>query len=73
MPEKIVQPTKAVIERELKKLVRGNVEKALNKLLEAESKKLTQAAQYEHNDQRQGDRRGRYIRNLAATSGDIPL
>ena len=54
-------------------MVRGSVEEALNKLLEAEAEKLTQAARYEHNEQRQGYRSGHYSRNLATTSGDVPL
>ena len=49
------------------------MEEALNKLLEAEAEKLTQAARYEHNEQRQGYRSGHYSRNLATTSGDVPL
>ena len=54
-------------------MVRGSVEEALNKLLEAEAEKLTQAARYEHNEQRQGYRSGHYSRNLATTSWDVPL
>ena len=35
-----------------------SVEETLNELLEAESEKLTQAARYERNEQRQGYRSG---------------
>ena len=35
--------------------------------------KLTQAAQYERNEQRQGNRSGHYSRNLTTTSGDVTL
>ncbi len=71
MSEKIVQLNEAVIKSELKELVRGSVEESLNELLEAEAQKLTQAARYERNEQRQGYRSGRYSRNLTATSGDV--
>ena len=53
MSEKIVQLNEAVIKNELKELVRGSVEETLNELLETEAQKLTQAARYERNEQRQ--------------------
>ena len=55
MSEKIVQLNEGVIKGQLKELVRGSVEETLNELLEAEAEKLTQAARYERNEQRQGD------------------
>ena len=73
MSEKIVQLNEAVIKNELKELVRGSVEETLNELLEAEAEKLTQAARYERNEQRQGYRNGHYSRNLTTTSGDVTL
>ena len=51
----------------------GSVEETLNKLLEAEAGKLTQAARYERNEARQGYRSGHYDRNLTTTSGVIML
>ena len=42
-------------------------------MLEAVAEKLTQAARYERNEQRQGYRSGHYNRNLTTTSGDITL
>ena len=54
-------------------MVRGSVEETLNELLEAEAEKLTQAARYERNEQRQGYRSGHYSRNLTTTSGDVTL
>ena len=63
----------AVIKGQLKELVRGSVEETLNELLEAEAQKLTQAARYERNEQRQGYRSGHYSRNLTTTSGDVTL
>ena len=68
MPEKIVQLNEEVIKGQLKELVRGSVEETLNELLEAEAEKLTQAARYERNEQRQGYRSGHYSRNLTTLS-----
>ena len=45
----------------------------INELLEVEAEKLTQAARYERNEQRQGYCSGDYGRNLTATSGDVTL
>ena len=72
MSEKIVQLNEEVIKGQLKELVRGSVEEeTLNELLEAEAEKLTQAARYERNEQRQGYRSGHYSRNLTTTSGEV--
>ena len=49
------------------------MEETLNELLEAEAEKLTQAARYERNEQRQGYRSGHYNRNLTTTSEDVTL
>lgn len=73
MSEKIVQLNEEVIKGQLKHLVRGSVEETLNELLEAEAEKLTQAARYERNEQRQGYRSGHYNRNLTTSSGDVTL
>ena len=73
MSEKIVQLNEVVIKSELKELVRGSVEETLNELLDAEADKLTQAARYERNEQRQGYRSGHYNCNLTTTSGDVTL
>ena len=73
MSEKIVQLNEEVIKGQIKELVRGSVEETLNELLEAEAKKLTQAARYERNEQRQGYRSGHYSRNLTTTAGDVTL
>lgn len=73
MSEKIVQLNEEVIKGQLKELVRGSVEETLNELLEAEAQKLTQAARYERNEQRQVYRSGHYSRNLTTTSGDVTL
>ena len=73
MSEKIVQLNAAVIKSELKELVRGSVEETLNELLKAETQKLTQAARYERNAQRQGYLSGHYSRSLTTTSGNVTL
>ncbi len=64
MSEKIVQLNEKVIKGQIKELVRDSVEETLNKLLEAEAEKLTQAARYERNEQRQGYRSGHYSLQL---------
>ena len=56
MSEKIVTLNEEVIKGQLKELVRGSVEETLNELLEKEAEKLTQAARYERNEERQGYR-----------------
>ena len=73
MSEKIVQLNEEVIKGQLKELVRGSVEETLNELLEAEAEKLTQAARYERNEQRQSYRNGHYNCNLTTTSGEVTL
>ena len=73
MSEKIAQLNEEVIKGQIKELVRCSVEETLNELPEAEAEKLTQAARYERNEQRQGYRSGHYSRNLTTTSGDVTL
>lgn len=51
--------------------MRGSVEETLNELPDAEAEKMTQAARYERNEQRQGYHSGYYSRNLITTSGDV--
>ncbi len=64
MSEKIVQLNEEIIKGQLKELVRGSVEEALNELLEKEAESLTQAARYERNEARQGYRSGHYGRTF---------
>ena len=73
MSEKIVQLNEEIIKGQLKELVRGSVEEALNELLEKEAESLTQAARYERSEARQPYRSGHYDRNLTTTSGDVTL
>ena len=73
MSEKIVQLNEELIKGQIKELVRGSVEEAHNELLEAEAEKLTQAARYERNEQRQGYRSGHYSLNITTTSRGVTL
>ena len=73
MSEKIVQLNEEVIKGQIKELVRGSVEETPIRISIAEAEKLTQAARYERNEQRQGYRSGHYNRNLTTTSGDVTL
>ena len=73
MSEKILQLNEEVIKGKLKELVRGSVEETLNELLDKEAERLTQAARYERNSDRQGYRSGHYDRNLTTTSGNVTL
>ena len=49
------------------------MEETLNGLLEAEAKKLTNAAKYEMSADRQGYRSEHYSQNLTTTSGNVTL
>lgn len=73
MSEKMIQLNEELVKGPIREFVRGSVEETLNELLEAEAEKLTQAARYERNEQRQGYRSGHYSRNLTTTSGDGTL
>ena len=54
MSEKIVQFNEEMIKGQIQELGRDSVEETLNRLLEAEAEKLTQAAKYELSVERQG-------------------
>ena len=66
MSEKIVQLNEEAIKSQIKELVRGSGEETLDELLEAE--KLTQAARYERNEQRQATAAA----TIAAASPSLP-
>ena len=55
-----MQLNEKVIMGQFKELVRGSVEESLNELLEVVGEKLTKAARYERNEQRQGYLSGHY-------------
>lgn len=71
--EKIMHLNENAIKGELKELVRSSVEETLNGLLEQEALALTNAAEYERTESRNGYRSDHYERNLLTTSGDMKL
>ena len=69
----IIQLNQAEIKGQLKDLVRGTVEETLNKLLDEEADRITNAHRYERNEERQDTRAGHYTRKLLTTSGEVNL
>ena len=69
----IIQLNQAEIKGQLKDLVRGTVEETLNKLLDEEADRITNAHRYERNEERLDTRAGHYTRKLLTTSGEVTL
>ena len=69
----IIQLNQAEIKGQLKDLVRGTVEETLNKLLDEEADRITNAHRYERNEERTDTRAGHYTRKLLTTSGEVTL
>ncbi len=69
----IIQLNQAEIKGQLKDLVRGTVEETLNKLLDEEADRITNAHRYERNEDRLDTRAGHYTRKLLTTSGEVKL
>ena len=69
----IIQLNQAEIKGQLKDLVRGTVEETLNKLLDEEADRITNAHRYERNEERTDTRAGHYTRKLLTTSGEVNL
>jgi transposase-like protein len=69
----IIQLNQAEIKGQLKDLVRGTVEETLNKLLDEEADRITNAHRYERNEERLDTRAGHYSRKLLTTSGEVNL
>ena len=69
----IIQLNQAEIKGQLKELVRGTMEETLNKLLDEEADRITNAHRYERNEGRQDTRAGHYSRKLLTTSGEVTL
>ena len=69
----IIQLNQAEIKGQLKDLVRGTVEETLNKLLDEEADRITNAHRYERNEDRLDTRAGHYTRKLLTTSGEVNL
>ena len=69
----IIQLNQEEIKGQLKDLVRSTVEETLNKLLDEEADRITNAHRYERNDERRDTRAGHYTRKLLTTSGEVTL
>lgn len=70
---KIIQLNEAEVKKELSELVRGTVEETLNKLLDEEADRITNAHRYERTEERRDSRAGHYTRKLQTTSGEVEL
>lgn len=70
---KIIHLDETGIKNELKELVRGSVEETLNKLLDEEADRITNANRYERTPDRLDTRAGHYKRKLLTTSGEVEL
>ena len=71
--DNIIQLNQGAIKNQLDKLVRTSVEETLNKLLEEEADRLTNARRYEHNEARKDTRAGYYQRKLHTKAGEVNL
>ena len=73
MWENIAQLNKEGIKGQLKKLVRGGIEKTFNELGGRRGGETHTGCRYERNERRQGYRNGHYNRNLTTTFGEVTL
>jgi putative transposase len=69
----IIHLNEAELKNQLGELVRGTVEETLNKLLDAEADKITNACRYERNSERLDTRAGHYTRKLMTQAGEVNL
>jgi putative transposase len=69
----VIQIDEDQVHQHLSELVRGSVEEALNKLLDAEADQLCNAARYERTDARKDTRAGHYRRKLHTKAGEVTL
>lgn len=69
----IIHLDETEIKKELKELIRGSVEETLNKLLDEEADRITNANRYERTPERLDTRAGHYKRKLLTTSGEVEL
>jgi putative transposase len=70
---KVIKIDETQIHEHLSDLVRGSVEEALNKLLDAEADQLCNAARYERTEARKDTRAGHYRRKLHTKAGEVTL
>lgn len=71
--DNIIHLNEQGLKDELKNLVRGTVEETLNKLLDEEADRITNAHRYERTQERLDTRAGHYKRKLLTTSGEVEL
>lgn len=71
--DNIIHLNEQGLKNELKNLVRGTVEETLNKLLDEEADRITNAHRYERTQERLDTRAGHYKRKLLTTSGEVEL
>jgi len=71
--DKIINVNEKFIKDQLGDMVRGTVEEALNKMLDAEADRLCNAERYEHTEARKDTRAGHYTRSLHTKAGVVNL
>lgn len=69
----VIQIDETQIHQHLDQLVRGSVEEAINKLLDAEADQFCNAARYERTEARRDTRAGHYKRKLHTKAGEVTL
>ena len=69
----IIQLNEREIKSQLSTLVRETVEGTLNKLLDEEADRITNAHRYERKEERLDTRAGHYTRKMLTTSGEVEL
>jgi transposase-like protein len=69
----IIHLNESELKNQLGELVRGTVEETLNKLLDAEADKITNACRYERSSERLDTRAGHYTRKLMTKAGEVNL
>ena len=71
--DNIIQLNQEELKSQLGTLVRETVESTLNKLLDEEADRITNAHRYERNEERLDTRAGHYKRKMLTTSGEVEL
>ena len=71
--DNIIQLNEGELKSQLSTMVRETVEGTLNKLLDEEADRITNAHRYERNAERLDTRAGHYKRKMLTTSGEVEL